>query len=349
MVDFSENRTPWARDWRPSATPADPGVVGRQILAGFEAGAVRALLHAACSSPTAVHHHASPRRSVGPVVRLPTARGERPATPGDFSRWINTVRAEVPGVTVQDDWIPCDPRLIVRAGMGGRRRPVHPGLLSRPQDLFPTVLEHAECIDPLLIDTLGFGLSDVAELAMRIMERERLALGPHWTGQRPTDPGDPAQVSGEEVQAAQRLLAGWADHAISAGLRSGCCCGCEDDLLAGEVFELADEVAFAAPSVDLRVVEVGSATSALLRPPPRARTRPASAVSASESSSAILRRIVVLDAPVASCTAVIPPRPHDFASVASAKRRSRSFNRGSSPASRAAIASNSADLSTGTG
>lgn len=120
-------------------------------------------------------------------------------------------------MTVGDDWIPCDPRLIVRTRIGGRRRPVHPGLLSRPQDLIPTVLEYAECIDPLLVGALGFGLADVAELAMRIMEVERLALGPHWTGQRPTDPADPALVSRAEAQAAQQLLAEWADHANGTG------------------------------------------------------------------------------------------------------------------------------------
>lgn len=192
-------------------------MVGRQILAGFEAGTVRSLLHAACSSPSAVHHLPILADLLAQSYAFPP-RGERHATPGDLSRWINTVRAEVPGVTRQDDWIPCDPRLLVRNRIGGRRRPVHPGLLSRPQDLVPTVLEHAECIDPLLVDTLGFGLSDVAELAMRIMEAERLVLGPHWTGQRPSDPSEPATVSVEEAQAAQRLLAGWAQSASDAGL-----------------------------------------------------------------------------------------------------------------------------------
>jgi hypothetical protein len=192
-------------------------VVGRQILAGFEAGTVRALLHAACSSPTAVHHLPILADLLAQSYAFPP-RGARSADLGDLSRWINTVRAEVPGVTAKDDWIPCDPRLIVRTRIGGRRRPVHPGLLSRPHDLYPTVLEYAECIDPLLVGTLGFGLSDVAELAMRIMEVERLALGPHWTGQRPTDPADPARVSRAEVQAAEQLLAGWADHANDTGL-----------------------------------------------------------------------------------------------------------------------------------
>lgn len=192
-------------------------MVGRQILAGFEAGTVRALLHAACSSPTAVHHLPILADLWAQSYAFPP-RGARSADLGDLSRWINTVRAEVPGVAAMDDWIPCDPRLIVRTRIGGRRRPVHPGLLSRPHDLYPTVIEHAECIDPLLVGTLGFGLSDVAELAMRIMEVERLALGPHWTGQRPTDPADPARVSRAEVQAAEQLLAGWADHANDTGL-----------------------------------------------------------------------------------------------------------------------------------
>ena len=128
------------------------------------------------------------------------------------------MRVEVPGVTAKDDWIPCDPRLLVRARVGERRRPLHPGLLSRPQHLLPTVLEYAECIDPVLLDSLGFGLSDVAELAMRLMDVERAILAPHWTGQRPADPADPARVSAEEVQAAQRLLATWVDHTTNDAL-----------------------------------------------------------------------------------------------------------------------------------
>jgi hypothetical protein len=71
----------------------------------------------------------------------------------------------------------------------------------------------------------------------------------------------------------------------------------------------------------------GSATSAFLRPPPGARTRstrPTGSLS-SLSNSARPRRMVDRDAPVARCTAAMPPRPHDVASVANAKRRSRSL------------------------
>ena len=49
------------------------------------------------------------------------------------------------------------------------------------------------------------------------------------------------------------------------------------------------------------------------------------------------RLIVVRDVLVARCTALIPPRPHDLASVAIARRRSRSFNQGSRSAKRARI------------
>jgi hypothetical protein len=49
------------------------------------------------------------------------------------------------------------------------------------------------------------------------------------------------------------------------------------------------------------------------------------------------RCIVFGDAPVALWTAVIPPEPHDFASAASASRRSRSFNRGNRSLKRARI------------
>jgi hypothetical protein len=223
LINVVPDEPPWAPDRQPrGASGVGPGEVGRQILAGFEATSVRAVLHAACSSPGAVHHLPILADLLLQSYAFPP-RGERRASPDDLSRWINAVRAEVPGVTAKDDWIPCDPRLLVRAKVGERRRPLHPGLLSRPQDLLPTVLEYAECIDPVLLDGLGFGLSDVAELAMRLMEGERAILAPHWTGQRPTDPADPARVSAEEVQAAQQLLAPWTDDtnddALPAALR----------------------------------------------------------------------------------------------------------------------------------
>src|SRR6266511_3719933 len=92
----------------------------------------------------------------------------------------------------------------------------------------------------------------------------------------------------------------------------------------------------------------GSATSTLLRPPPPARTRPAIPGSSPASNSRTPRRMVGRDTPLARCTAAIPPRPHARASAPNAKRRSRSFNRGSSDPNREAIAANSADRSTDT-
>src|SRR6186713_741121 len=89
----------------------------------------------------------------------------------------------------------------------------------------------------------------------------------------------------------------------------------------------------------------GSATSAFLRPPPGARTR-STCPTGSLSNSARPRRMVDRDAPVARCTAAMPPRPHDVASVANAKRRSRSFNRGSNPSSRDFIARNASSSGT---
>ncbi len=77
-----------------------------------------------------------------------------------------------------------------------------------------------------------------------------------------------------------------------------------------------------------------------LRPPPGARTRSEDHPAGVAASSVMPRRIVVRDALVASCMALIPPRPHDFASVASARRRSRSFKRGSRSTKRASIARN---------
>ena len=53
----------------------------------------------------------------------------------------------------------------------------------------------------------------------------------------------------------------------------------------------------------------GSATSAFLRPPPGARTRRPDRSVESSAISLMPQRIVDRDAPVARCTALIPPHP----------------------------------------
>jgi hypothetical protein len=174
-----------------------------------------AVLHAACSSPGAIHHLPVIAEMLVQAHAYPPA-GQRVAQPRDLGRWIHAIRIEAPWVTSRDDFLPWDPRLMVRVPTRGVLRPVHPGWLRRPLDTLAMLGDYAECVDPVLIPELGFGLADVVDIGARMMEAERRALAPHWPADRRADWRAGAVVSADEVAAAATYLSTWSVEAESA-------------------------------------------------------------------------------------------------------------------------------------
>lgn len=203
----------------PSAAPSSAVVhdMVAATLEGFEPTSVHAVLHAACSSPTAVHRGPSLAAIlVGLIARPP--RGGRLAGPPDLSGWLAALRMADRIYGEVEDWLPADPREVVLVRFGGGRWPVHPGLMPRPVEAVDRALRYADSADSVLVPQLGFGIADVVELALRIMAAERAVLAPFWSGAASTDPAAPAVVSVPEVTAAAGLLAEWRAVDLSARL-----------------------------------------------------------------------------------------------------------------------------------
>jgi hypothetical protein len=178
------------------------------VLQGFEPRSVHAVLHAACSSPVAVHRVPSlTALLVGLITRPPP--GMRCAGPQDLAGWLAALGTVEPTYSKVEDWLPADPRELIRVRFGGGRWPVHPGLMARPLEVVTRCLRYADTADAILRPHLGFGIADVVEVALRIMTAERTVLAPHWGGAPATDPAAPAVVSPAEVTAAEGLLESW--------------------------------------------------------------------------------------------------------------------------------------------
>lgn len=190
-----------------TSSPLVHGMV-EAALEGFEPSSVHAVLHAACSSPTAIHRAPSLAAVlVGLIARPP--RGVRRAGPDDVDGWLAALRVAEPVYAQFEDCLPINPRQAIRVRFGNGQWPVHPGLIARPREVVAEALRYADSVDPILIPCLGFGIADLTELALRMMAAERAALSPFWLANPATDPAAPAVVSLEEVTAAAALLDAW--------------------------------------------------------------------------------------------------------------------------------------------
>jgi hypothetical protein len=146
-------------------------------MAGFEPWSAHSVVHVACSSPSAVHRLPTlTALLVGAWANPPV--GIREATAEDLSGWLIAPALASDGYLEAEDWVPADPRSEVRTEWSGVVWPLHPGWLDQPWETLELVRRLAEAVDPVLERELGFGIGDVAELALRISGLERVFLGP---------------------------------------------------------------------------------------------------------------------------------------------------------------------------
>ncbi|MFE5566625.1 hypothetical protein ACFQ68_16685 [Amycolatopsis japonica] len=179
---------------------------------GFSAVSVRAVVHAACSSPSAIHRLPSLTTLLTGVRSNPPI-GVRTAQAADLASWLMVPTAVQPGYQRVEDWIPFDARKQLRVEWSGQVWPIHPGLFERPWEVFARLRRFAPAVDPVLLDMIGFGIGDLTELALRIMGLERTLLSPHWSLPPVSHPTAPAQITDGEVAAAARLHELWSEPA----------------------------------------------------------------------------------------------------------------------------------------
>src|SRR5712691_3237760 len=155
----------------------------QRVAGGFEARSVVALLHAACSSPTARQAMASCTALLMSAWASPPA-GSRLATADDLAPLVGALRVECPSLATVEDFLPLDPRFRVsfRAAVGqeGMVFRVHPGGMDSPLHVLQGIVDYAEALDPVLLPGLGFGLADLLLLAGRMLDAEISVLAPAW-------------------------------------------------------------------------------------------------------------------------------------------------------------------------
>jgi hypothetical protein len=177
-------------------------------MAGFTAASAHAVVHSACSSPSAVHRLPSLTSLLAGVWLNPPI-GVRNAGPADLASWLMVPQAVHPEYQEVEDWVPHDPRPLLRVQWAETLWPVHPGLLERPWEVTPRLSRLAAAVDPVLVDFVGFGLTDVTELALRIIGVERAMLSPHWDRGPVASALEPATITEGEVAATTALHNLW--------------------------------------------------------------------------------------------------------------------------------------------
>lgn len=205
MTEASESREIPAFDGRNAVAQA------RQLVAGFEATSLTAVLHAACSSPTARQAMPSCTALLMSCWASPPA-GSRTATAEDLAPLVEALRTASPDLAMVEDFVPLDPRNQVhfRAdsefGFWGFR--VHPGGLESPLQTLQAIVNYAEALDPALLLPLGFGVADLLQIAGKMLDAELETLAPTWGSQEVSLESAPA-VTEAEVAAAGHYLKKW--------------------------------------------------------------------------------------------------------------------------------------------
>lgn len=192
--------------------------VAQRAVVGFEPQSVAAVLHAACSSPGAVHRLPSVA-GMWAAAQSAMSSGSATVTPADLEQWVRRLRNAVPLYEQLEDWLPLDVRSSVIVRHRGWLWPLHPGLLQRPRELITQLQRWAEVADEALLSYYGFGLGDLIEVALRTLAAEWRLLAASWDGAvRASGPAAPASVTQEEIESAERLLAAWREVSPETGL-----------------------------------------------------------------------------------------------------------------------------------
>ena len=184
-----------------------------RLLSGYEASSIRALLHAACSSPTARQAVAACTALLLSCWRDPPS-GSRKAVAADLPPLVRALRSAVPELRSVEDYLPLDPRLVVRfrARHGERSWDfrVHPGSAESPLDVWRQLANYADALDPLMEVQLGVGIGDMIDVAGGMLDHELALLAPAWSD-AVVSLDSPPFVTEAEVEAAAGYLRALSD------------------------------------------------------------------------------------------------------------------------------------------
>jgi len=137
-----------------------------KVLARFEARSLLSALAAAADSPGGGHR--LPSLEILWIRTLQQSpKGAKAAEPQVMQLLVDAAHRSYPPLRLMEDWWPPDPRLDVRFPIGSTRLAFHPGLRSNPVAVLRTAVDVANAIDRTVVRRLGFGLTDLIEVALR--------------------------------------------------------------------------------------------------------------------------------------------------------------------------------------
>ncbi|WP_331752468.1 hypothetical protein [Streptomyces sp. NBC_00829] len=185
-------------------------------LAPFSTDSITVLLQAALASPGCSRVHDHLLLLWTRTLRTPARTGAAAAA-ADLPGLVEAAGRAAPGRGVVTDRVPSDVRGRVRfATRAGERLLVHPGQLAHPLLVLRSLQLTALAVDEPARAAVGFGLSNVLELALRLSDHTLIAVSPAWAaGALDEDPQVVCALAEDEVGAA-RLLAGADLDAVTA-------------------------------------------------------------------------------------------------------------------------------------
>ncbi|MDX2824868.1 hypothetical protein PV416_28195 [Streptomyces ipomoeae] len=179
-----------------------------RALAPYSTDSLLVLLQATLTSPDCQRLEDHLLLMLTRVLRTPSRTG---ATAGadDLPGLVEAITRAAPGRAALTGRDPSDLRAGVASTVAGERLLVHPGQLAHPLLLLRSLQLTALAVDEPLCEAVGFGISDVLDLALRITDRALSALTPAWPEPYVSTDDDP------EYQVACRLTPAEVDAATA--------------------------------------------------------------------------------------------------------------------------------------
>ena len=175
------------------------------IMREISQDSMQALLEAASASPTS--NYVLPSIATAFCCLAQQRRhGQLPARPDHLTELLETARRERPDLERLEDFVPGDSREEVLVPWAGDLHRILPGSLSQPASLLEVARQLADVIDPALVGTIEFGLSDAIELVLRRVSHAVHTLAPEWVVGEPRDLDAPPFIAQCDLSVASTLV-----------------------------------------------------------------------------------------------------------------------------------------------
>ena len=175
-----------------------------QEAEGISLESILPLVEAAGVSPTSFHRVSSLMLIFDSLMNR-TRTGSRPADAHILQDLIGAARREDKDVGWMEDRTPKGDHLQASVRWGDTLYGVPRSLCRHQGDIVGSLRLTSEVVDPVLLEHVGFGLSDAVELALRRLDHVMATFAPSWPDAE-SQPEFASLLSDAEVAAAGRLL-----------------------------------------------------------------------------------------------------------------------------------------------